>query len=495
LSVTACIAFRADGSLELGSGHLMRCLALASELKEGGSECIFFSRAPSASLASLIASGGHRLVEMPAQQPAAPLDPLRDAERVAGSLTGPIDWAVVDHYGLDAAWERSARAWARRILVIDDMANRAHDCDILLDQNYSLRGSDRYEARVPLPCRLLLGPRYALLRPEFRRARERATPRTGKVSRLFVFFGGADAADCTSAALAALSRIDYSWESVDVVIGAQNQRKDRIAGECERQGFRLHVQTPTIADLMCDADLALGAGGSASWERCCVGLPALLVAVAENQQALVEDSESGGFAFSPSRQASYEEHFVQYLGFLLKDPERIQGMSRKGMELVDGRGASRVRRAMGVTTVKMRPARPHDARNVFEWRNHPDIRRHSINHEPIDWKTHESWFTNVLRRPDRVLLIAESSGEPAGVIRFDLDDAAAEVSIYKVPARARLPAGGELLAAAENWLTSHHPDIRQLTATVLPGNEISRRMFLSAGYSGDGLKFSKRMHA
>jgi RimJ/RimL family protein N-acetyltransferase len=224
-------------------------------------------------------------------------------------------------------------------------------------------------------------------------------------------------------------------------------------------------------------------------------LPALLVAVADNQQALVRDSEVAGFAFAPAREGSYEDFFARNLQILVNDPARIREMSRRAMELVDGKGATRVRRAMGVTSMNMRPASPADARHIFEWRNHADVRRYSINSESIDWETHRSWFEKTLERPDRVLLIGEASGHPAGVVRFDIDGCTAEISIYKVPGGSALLPGGELLAAAESWLAARHPEVHQLTATVLRENEVSRFLFLSAGYSAEGTRFSKRTRA
>jgi UDP-2,4-diacetamido-2,4,6-trideoxy-beta-L-altropyranose hydrolase len=236
LTVGARVAFRADSSQELGYGHVMRCLTLANELKLGGAQCSFFSRATPAALRELISLGGHELVEMPRESSSASDGTREDPDFLVSELPEVVDWLVVDHYGIDASWERAARACARRILVIDDLANRSHDCELLLDQNFNSQGSARYAAHIPQSCRPLLGPQFALLRPEFMQARKCAKPRTGQVERLFVFFGGADAADCTSAALAALSRLEHEWQSVDVVIGAQHRNRNRIAGALQSPG-------------------------------------------------------------------------------------------------------------------------------------------------------------------------------------------------------------------------------------------------------------------
>lgn len=175
------------------------------------------------------------------------------------------DWLVVDHYALDARWESALRASTKQIMVIDDIADRQHDCDVLLDQNFYADMQKRYTGKVSAHCQLLLGPRYALLRDEFRKLREQVKPRNGTVKKILVFFGGVDADNYTGRAIEALAEIGIEGLYVDVVIGAQHSCREQIKSVCAQHGFICHVQTDKMAELMAAADLAIGAGGSATY--------------------------------------------------------------------------------------------------------------------------------------------------------------------------------------------------------------------------------------
>jgi UDP-2,4-diacetamido-2,4,6-trideoxy-beta-L-altropyranose hydrolase len=486
------IVFRADASQRLGAGHVMRCLTLAEAARAHGASCRFISRGMPASLLELLLSRGIGVDAISGGGEVS--SEAEDASQSAAVLAGEgTDWLVVDHYGLGMGWECAMRHRARYVMALDDLA-REHDCDLVLDQNFYTDLDTRYLVRVPPRTRTLLGPRYALLREEFRLAHARARARSGEVRRLLVFFGGMDAANCTSAALDALVRLRKRNLAVDVVIGAEHAHRESIAAVCAANRFELHVQTSRMAELMLAADLAVGAGGSSSWERCSVGLPALLVVVAENQRQLVADGEAAGFACAPVAESPDADFFTEHLRRLLDDAPTLSRLSQRGLDLVDGRGVFRVLRAMGMTPVSIRAADAADSRNIFDWRNHPDIRRVSRSDLPIEWPVHDTWFRSVLADPDRLLLIGEHGGQPAGVVRFDIEGDSADVSIYKVPEQAAAVSGGDLLAAAEFWLLQQRPQVRQLTAAVLEGNDASRRLFLAAGYSADAQRFSKRIH-
>ncbi|RPH61961.1 MAG: UDP-2,4-diacetamido-2,4,6-trideoxy-beta-L-altropyranose hydrolase, partial [Burkholderiales bacterium] len=295
------VAFRTDASDRIGTGHLMRCLTLADALRAAGARTRFVCRPLPQGLGELVASRGHELVVLPAGTTvaghggrlppgeAAPahaawLDATQgdDAEATLAVLAGggDRDWLVVDHYALDARWESRLRARANRILAIDDLADRRHDCDALLDQNFYADMHGRYRGLVPDGCAMLLGPRYALLRPEFAAARAVLGIRGEAVRRVLVFFGGVDARNLTGAALDALDAIGTDLE-VDVVIGATHPQHDAIVARCAaRARTTCHVQASNMAELIAAADIGVGAAGVATWERCALGLPALAVAVA-----------------------------------------------------------------------------------------------------------------------------------------------------------------------------------------------------------------------
>jgi len=418
----------------------------------------------------------------------------QDAADTAHALSGHAwDWMVVDHYALDARWEAMLRRSAARIAVIDDIADRRHDCDLLLDQNYHSDPGGRYRGKVPAQCDLLLGPRYALLREEFRSIRESVKPRAGDVQRILVFFGGVDQGNYTGDAIEAIAALSIPGLKVDVVVGKSHPQREEIAAQSERHGFACHVQTPRMAELMAAADLAIGAGGTAIWERCCLGLPALVSCVADNQGDQIAAAASAGLLYAPDRSYDGAAWIQRHAAALIDNSSLREVISRTGMQAVDGRGVWRVAGRLGCGDVELRAASLDDARNLFEWRNHPSVRAVSRSSEAIDWDTHRNWFTSVLNTPHRALLIGERGGSAVGVVRFDMQGAEAEISIYLVPGVHPPGEGRALLQSAERWLIANRPEVGRILAQVLAGNERSERLFLGAGYHAERTHYEKRV--
>ena len=292
------IVIRTDASVEIGSGHLMRCLTLADQLHGEGAEVAFVCRDLPGGMFDLLQARGYRSAKLPLVETVKDMQIL-DAEetiKAAGELyPDGVDWLVVDHYKLDVIWERMLRPYARKLMVIDDLANRTHDCDLLLDQNYYRDLGRRYQRLVPEECVTLLGPSYVLLRPEFANARQRLRTRDGSVRRILIFFGGSDPTNQTRKALEAIKLIDNPDISVDVVVGAANPYRNEIESLCHgTPGTQYHCQVTNMADLIAAADIAVGAGGATTWERCALGLPALTVVFADNQLQTTLDLEQIG---------------------------------------------------------------------------------------------------------------------------------------------------------------------------------------------------------
>lgn len=500
------IIIRVDASRQIGTGHFVRCLALADALRaQGGRSCFVCRHLPNA-LAEALISQGHELMWIGASASTVPSDSGgthaewlgvaqdEDANQTLAALGGrPCDWLVVDHYALDSVWERKLRAAVRRVLVLDDLADRNHDCDVLLDQNFYENAERRYLGKVSAGCALLLGPNYAILREEFRRARNEAQPRTGVVRNILVFLGGTDAANRTAWVVDALKQLDLRRVQVEVVIGAGHPHQDAIETACARHGFRLHIQTTRMAELMAAADLAIGAGGSASWERCCLGLPCLAISVAANQDQLIRDSARAGVLCAPSVSPTDTEELAGHIRSLMANSFLLESLSLNSLKLVDGRGVQRVLRAMGVRPVNVRPALAADAAPLFQWRNHPSIREVSRTTDLIDWPAHQIWLASTLDNPERVLLIGEVATRPVGVVRFDVTGNYAEISIYMVPGQEHRGLGPDLLLAAEEWFARSHPNVRHLGAEVLGENLPARRLFATACYHTGSTHFTKRM--
>ncbi|MCH8488536.1 MAG: UDP-2,4-diacetamido-2,4,6-trideoxy-beta-L-altropyranose hydrolase [Oceanicaulis sp.] len=325
-------AFRCDAGAALGGGHLMRCLTLAQALSARGWGIEFLCREqPGAGLDRVTAAGFdlHRLSD---DRPQTARACLKGDEAV---------WLIVDHYGLDAAFQRAACPPGWRVMAIDDLADRKHDCALLLDQAPGRAAGD-YDGRVPDGAARLIGPDYALLRPGFAVGRP-VLPEAGPLRQVLVAMGAADPANATGAVLDALAaRGDLM---VTVVLGSGAPHLVTVAGQVEARGEagRLLVQHGDMAGLMAQQDLAIGAGGMTGLERAAIGLPALIVTLADNQSLAASALHASGAArlIGDVRAPQWSEAILPALDAVAPPENRIN-MARPGLDLVDGRGAGRV---------------------------------------------------------------------------------------------------------------------------------------------------------
>jgi len=357
--------FRTDSSIFIGAGHVMRCLTLAEKLRDKGADVCFISRQHDGNLNGLIQKKDFTLYELPKRDVTRIENTSKneyatwlglpqgdDAHETINILNdNQPDWLIVDHYALDQAWEQMVRPYVKKIMVIDDLANRKHDCDVLLDQNYARNLQQRYTNLVPPFCTTLLGPQYALLRKEFAEVRARLKPRDGSIKRLFVFFGGVDADNMTGKVLEVLSAEEFSYLYVDVVIGKTNPHRDIITYLVnQRNRTTLHVQVKNIAELMAQADLALCAGGTTTWERFCLGLPSLVITIADNQVPFTRDLHDAELLRWLGNSKDVDVFIIRKaLLTALHDSERNCQEAEKGMCIVNGKGVQKV--AKMLTTV------------------------------------------------------------------------------------------------------------------------------------------------
>lgn len=445
---TMRVAFRADSSSQMGSGHLMRCLTLADALRDRGAESLFVAREHSGHLIRRIEEAGHavrRLPTPPKRRAASSnsyaawlgVSQAQDAAETLETLGQPShDWLVVDHYGLDAKWERTLRPSAERILVIDDLADRYHECDSLLDQGYYGAETEyRYEGLMPDSSRRLLGPRYALLHADFARVRTGRGAREYELRRVLVFFGGSDPTDQTSRALTALSGLEMAHLLVDVVIGPNHPDPEGIARRvAERPGTTLFGDLPTLADLMGRADLGLGAGGMTTWERSCLGLPSLVAVVAENQASSARAmAKDGRHVLVAGGGTPTVDDWRAALVRAVRDPAALATMGQRASEVTDGLGAKRVACAMlGRSGLRLavRPATRADEPLLFDWASDLESREQGIGGERITSDEFARWFGAKLADKNTLILVGEDqSALPLGQVRFDMDRARGEALI------------------------------------------------------------------
>ncbi len=484
------IGIRADASVRTGSGHVMRCLTLAQPLRQTGAEIAFICQEIRGNLIDLIESSGFRAIALSTPEG----DWEADATATCASL-GQADWVIVDHYGLDWRWESRVRQVAARIMTIDDLADRRHDCNLLLDQNLVEDMDSRYLALLPATCRKLIGPHFALLRPEFRLASQKH--RDGDIRRIFVFFGAGDPDNETTKALDAISLLNRPEIAVDVVVGASNPNFDSLSKLCRSlPNVTLHRQVGEMAKLMSKADLSIGAGGTITWERCALGLPSIVISIAANQEkGALAVANSGASIYLGRSEDVTVERILSALKHLLEDGRERLAMSECGKRLVDGLGTNRVANAIMELTpewIGLRQAAMGDSADLFEWRNAAETRKYSHDPREISPDEHERWIESTLGRNDRHLLIGEVSGRPVGVLRYDLEGEIAVVSVYLVPGQHGKGLGTALIRAGIFWAKDHLPETRVLRASIHPDNIASRKAFVKAGYreSGGYFEFS-----
>jgi UDP-2,4-diacetamido-2,4,6-trideoxy-beta-L-altropyranose hydrolase len=349
---------RTDASVQIGSGHVMRCLTLAEALSSRGDDVVFVCREHPGNLIDRIRAAGYKVLSLPysasmiaEQYPDEyarwlVVDQKIDAVETLAALQAEGIEArrlIVDHYGLDHLWGGHLRPHCESIIVIDDLANRRHDCHALLDQNYHDRMDRRYDGLVPQGCRMMLGPEYALLRAEFREASRSNRADTAR-PHIFVYFGAVDPTGDTLKTIAALEALPEKTWSADVVVGRSNPNRNEVLDRASRLGgITIHTEVRDMSGLMAKADFAVGAGGTTTWERCCLGLPTVIVAVAENQIPIAQSVDRFGAAtfLGHSSAVSIDDVREAVERMAGDSAMRIQ-MAGRCRKLVDGHGAERV---------------------------------------------------------------------------------------------------------------------------------------------------------
>ena len=460
------VVFRADASTRMGTGHVTRCATLAAALQARGAQTSMICREHEGNLiAALREATPVSVLTAPNRSHAEAGDDYAewlgltesaDADEAVAALHGDKpDWLVVDNYALGTAWEQRLRPHAARLMVIDDLADRAHDCDALLDQNFSAEGERRHQGLVPRHCRLMVGPRFALLAPVYASHHRSQRPRDGQVRRVLVYFGGADPSNLSGQALTALSAPEFSDLDVDLVIGTNHPQREALGRQADaRPRTSTYGTRPDLADLMEQADLAVGAGGGTTWERMCLGLPSLVVSLAENQRSICESLAAAGLiAYLGNARSIGAAQIREGLRSLVADPERLVALSSRGRQLVDGLGASRVADVMlgrAGDPIRTRnalheiDASPEgfeaftfawidrcSAGDVLALRNRPHVTAQMRSQAPIASEDHQR-FLAAYDRLDRYdfILIDNSSGRPVGAFYVTNLGASPEIGKY-----------------------------------------------------------------
>lgn len=414
-----------------------------------------------------------------------------DAKQTIEALEGMrVEWLVVDHYALDEHWESLLRPHCDRLMVVDDLANRRHDCDLLLDQNLADQQESRYDHLVRRHCIKLLGPRYALLQTDYVSFHRQSRPRHSPVRRVFAYFGAADESNVCGRVVQAFSNLAGCDVALDVVASPASSSWPSLADQvCNDDRVRLHGHVPSLAPLLQDADVAFGAGGATSWERCCLGVPTYVVTLAENQV--------------PGTQALTRLGAVRWLGDAMQvsdaelqdamrealDGAALPSMSRASLSLVDGWGAARVAAALSAgpeTRFVVRTVEPSDERLTLDWANDPEVRQNSFSVGRIDLQSHHHWLSRRMADVEncRFYVVQMTTGLPAGPVRFECVSPGVWEVHYSMDYCLRgRRVGASFLKSALDHFRHVVTYANMVVGRVKPTNQASQLIFRKLGFS------------
>jgi UDP-2,4-diacetamido-2,4,6-trideoxy-beta-L-altropyranose hydrolase len=478
------IAIRADGSSTIGIGHIKRCLALARSLRDMGAQLRFVTRDEGNFSRTLIRREGFDVSVLPSP-PTGPAWDADSTETIIALASFAPDWIVVDHYELGAPWHAALRrATGARLAAIDDLADRTLEVDLLINHNPVEDHHIKYHGCLPSEARLLGGARFALIDALYALA-----PRYTfheEVRSIGIFMGGADAAQASALALKACREHAGFRGSIEVVTTSANAHLDQLRASCTRwQATQLSVDLPDLAAFFGRHDLQLGAGGGATWERCCIGAPTLALVGAANQRSVVGALVALGVAVTA--QELDPAAIGRAVADMIADVNRRRSLHARSLQLVDGRGAQRVAVALWDRSISLRLAKSGDWSLVYQWRNDPSTRAHFHDPAPLDIASHRAWWERSLSEPGRWLLLVYCGSRAVGVLRFDRRTPhEADVSMYLDPQLVGLGLGVAVLDAGKRWLTTFEAGIRVLVASIRHDNRRSQAAFRAAGFRQRG---------
>ncbi|MEH6835067.1 MULTISPECIES: UDP-2,4-diacetamido-2,4,6-trideoxy-beta-L-altropyranose hydrolase [Falsihalocynthiibacter] len=419
------LLIRTDGDTIIGGGHVMRCLTLANEATERGHHVEFVMAARLNTMSQRVRDSGFKVHDIspsspPPHDPAGPAhsnwlatswqeDARATAE--AAQKLGP-DWIIWDHYGLDARWTHEVRSatYTAQFMAIDDLDDRALGSERVLDQT---RMSET--ARLNPADATLTGASFALLRPEFAALRPTALAgRNDTVTRILIAPGMVDGSGLAPLALRALAA--FPDIEVEVVMGSSSQTVIEVETLlATRPKATLALDADNMAERMARADLCIGAGGMTSWERCCLGLPAMAICTADNQKAVLDALDRAGAVTALSLEQARNPNILHHA--LIRTISKCRNMSKAAAGLCDGLGAGRV---MDVLEAKLRPMELGDTQTLYDWRNQSHIRAASLDTDELVWSNHESWMRKTLRGNEGLWMIYSEGSRDLGHVNAQI---------------------------------------------------------------------------
>jgi len=486
------VIFRVDASLQIGTGHVMRCLTLARVLKENGADVKFICRKHEGNLIDKIHSSGFNVNELEVLERIEVNDKLahsywlgatqqQDSDDCIEILKAEkIDWLIVDHYALDELWQKRLKPYYKKLMVIDDLADRKHRCDILLDQTFGRQQED-YLPLIPEYCELLLGSQYALLRPEFAEWRGFSLGRRSKpeFKQLLINMGGVDIDNVTENVLDKLKLCNLPSDiNITVVMGGSAPYLESVKSKATKLPYKTKVKTDVdnMAEIMANSDIAIGAAGATTWERCCLGLPTIQIVIARNQQFLAE-------TLACQNIVKLAKKANETIFLLESSSEWMESVGNLALEICDGMGIYKVFNKMTDYKIILEEFGEVDLCNyvnlnendkalALSMRNHPEVKKWMYNQNSISKTAHFKFIEGLEDGINRRYFLLRQKDNIIGSINFSEINLhhSVKFGIYVNPF-LQLKGAGKLLEATASQYAFVELGVEKLKLEVLSNNE------------------------
>jgi UDP-2,4-diacetamido-2,4,6-trideoxy-beta-L-altropyranose hydrolase/UDP-4-amino-4,6-dideoxy-N-acetyl-beta-L-altrosamine N-acetyltransferase len=503
------VVFRVDASLQMGIGHVIRCLTLAQVLNENGADVEFICRKHEGSLIDKIRSSGFVVHELKVFEETEVDNKLahshwlgvtqqKDADDCVNILkAGKIDWLIVDHYALDEQWQKRLKPCYEKLMVIDDLADRKHQCDILLDQTFGRQQED-YLGRTSRDCKLLLGSKYALLRSEFSKWKSYSLERRRKpeFKQLFINMGGVDTDNVTEKVLDELKICNLPNDfHITVVMGGSAPYLESVKSKAITLPYKTEVKVDidNMAEIMANSDIAIGAAGSTTWERCCLGLPTIQIVIAKNQQFSAETLARQNIVKLVKE--------IKEIAYLLESSsEWMKDVGSSALEVCDGMGSYKVFNKMTNYKIILKDfdevnlcnyvnLNENDKIQVLNMRNHPEIKKWMYTQDRISEEDHFGFIKNLEIDIEKRYFLVKQKGNTIGSINFSKInfDNSVELGVFTNPF-LQLKGSGRLLESAASQYAFAELGVRKIKLEVFLGNERAIRFYNKCGFEFIGTK-------
>ena len=489
---TGTLLIRADASSGMGTGHVMRCLALAQAWQDTGGQAVFAMAESTEAIRVRLASESCNVGSISS----APASSGDIQQTIGIARERDCEWIVVDGYQFGEEYQRGLKASGAKVLFLDDYGHgQQYSADIVLNQ--SVAASPSFYSNRSEDTRLVLGPRYALLRREFSPWRDWKRKIPAVCARLLVSMGGSDEHNVTATAVHALCLMGAKGLQTTVLVGASNPYARNLQRQIDRSGQEIEIRTNVcnVGEIMAQADVAISAAGTTCWELCLLSLPSLLIDIADNQTAVAVEMHKRQCAIHVGDRTAKPQAIAEALNSVCGDAERRGLLSENSRALVDGRGAARVASILrGSAILQLRTAGEEDSRLLWEWANDPEVRAASFSSDPIPWETHVLWFNAKLADSRgtagkcRMFIAEDEEGLTIGQIRFDRrPDAGWDVGISLSKGMRGRGLASELIDRGVRELNRRDGG-SVIHAYVKPGNVTSVKSFERARFERIGIE-------